>query len=52
MISDHGTSFRLVTFDVEVVLGEELTRTVKDIFVVHDFNTTLDLISETLKLEI
>ena len=52
MISDHGTSFRLVTFDVEVVSGEELDRTVKDIFVVHDFNTTLDLISETLKLEI
>jgi len=52
MTSDHGTSFRLVTYDVEVVSGEELDRTVKDIFVVHDFNTTLDLISETLKLEI
>ena len=52
MASDHGISFRLVTYDIEVVSGEELDRTVKDIFVVPDFNATIDLISETLKLEI
>lgn len=49
MTSDHGTSFRLVTYDVEVVLGEELPRTVRDIFVVPDFDWAIDLIPESLR---
>jgi len=47
--SDHDTFFKVVIFEVEMISGEDQTRTVRDIYHADDFKTAINLLPECLK---